>query len=106
MVAPAGAGNGLSSTGNGLSLFGVVLKWQRNPFFFYGFAVTMDILRGIPQSVILLQHLGGISVSLLLGVAGFAYAVLLLGFWSLGRMSALSDKFVESRANVIPFHRG
>jgi hypothetical protein len=65
----------------------------------------MDILRGIPQSVILLEHLGGISVSLLLGVAGFAYAVLFLGFWSLGRMSAMTDKLVESRANVIPFRR-
>jgi hypothetical protein len=85
--------------------FGVVLKWQQNPFFFYGFAVSMDILRCIPQSVILLQPLGGISVSLLLGVAGFAYAVLFLGFWSLGRMSAMTDKLVESRANVIPFRR-
>jgi hypothetical protein len=45
-------------------------------------------------------------LSLLLGIAGFAYAMVFLGFWSLGRMSALSDKFVESRANVIPFHRG
>jgi hypothetical protein len=44
-------------------------------------------------------------VSLLLGVAGFAYAVLFLGFWSLGRMSAMTDKLVESRANVIPFRR-
>jgi hypothetical protein len=49
--------------------------------------------------------LGGNSVSLLLGVAGFAYAVLFLGFWSLGRMSAMTDKLVESRANVIPFRR-
>ena len=48
---------------------------------------------------------GGNSVSLLLGVAGFAYAVLFLGFWSLGRMSAMTDKLVESRANVIPFRR-
>jgi len=45
-------------------------------------------------------------VSFLLGVAGLSYIVLFLGFWSLCRMSALSDKFVESRANVIPFHRG
>jgi hypothetical protein len=48
---------------------------------------------------------GGNSLSLLLGVAGFAYAVLFLGFWSLGRMSAMTDKLVESRANVIPFRR-
>ena len=48
----------------------------------------------------------GFTLSLLIGVAGFAYAVLFLGFWSLGRMSALSDKLVESRANVIPFRRG
>jgi hypothetical protein len=58
-----------------------------------------------PKALILLEHLGGISVSLLLGVAGFAYAVLFLGFWSLGRMSAMTDKLVESRANVIPFRR-
>jgi hypothetical protein len=45
-------------------------------------------------------------MSLLIGVAGFTYALLFLGFWSLGRMSALSDKFVESRVNVIPFRRG
>jgi hypothetical protein len=51
------------------------------------------------------KTLGGNSVSLLLGVAGFAYAVLFLGFWSLGRMSAMTDKLVESRANVIPFRR-
>jgi hypothetical protein len=50
----------------------------------------------------------GFALSLLFGVAGLlvTYTVLLLGFWSLGRMSALSDRFVESRANVIPFHRG
>ena len=52
-----------------------------------------------------LEDLGGVSVSLLLGVAGFAYAVLFLGFWSLGRMSAMTDNLVESRANVIPFRR-
>jgi hypothetical protein len=45
-------------------------------------------------------------VSLLLGVAGFSYVALFLGFWSLGRMAAMTDKLVESRANVIPFHRG
>jgi len=45
-------------------------------------------------------------VSLLLGVVGVTYIMLFLGFWSLGRMSALSDKFVASRAKVIPFHRG
>jgi hypothetical protein len=52
-------------------------------------------------------------LSIILGVVGICYFVLFLGFWSLGRMSALSDKFVESRlrlvesrANVIPFHRG
>ena len=49
---------------------------------------------------------GGNILSLLVGVAGFTYALLFLGFWSLGRMSALSDKFVESRVNVIPFRRG
>jgi len=48
---------------------------------------------------------GGTTLSLLLGVAGFTYAILFLGFWSLGRMSALSDRFVASRANVIPFRR-
>ena len=48
----------------------------------------------------------GFAVSLLVGVAGFSYVALFLGFWSIGRMSALSDKLVESRANVIPFHRG
>ena len=48
----------------------------------------------------------GFTLSLLLGVVGLLYAVLFLGFWSLGRMSALTDRFVESRANVIPFHRG
>ena len=45
-------------------------------------------------------------MSLLLGAAGFCYVVLFLGFWSLGRMSAMADKFVESRAKVIPFYRG
>jgi hypothetical protein len=54
----------------------------------------------------LIGYWGGSLLSLLLGIAGFAYAMVFLGFWSLGRMSALSDKFVESRANVIPFHRG
>src|SRR5271156_4671437 len=48
----------------------------------------------------------GSILSLLLGVAGFAYALLFLGFWSIGRMSALSDRFAESRVNVIPFRRG
>jgi hypothetical protein len=47
-----------------------------------------------------------LHVPFLLGVVGVSYIVLFLGFWSLGRMSALSDKLVESRANVIPFHRG
>jgi hypothetical protein len=36
---------------------------------------------------------------------GICYAVLLVGFWSLGRMAALSDKFAANRAKVIPFHR-
>ena len=90
---------------NGIGLYDLVLKWQPNPFFFYSFAPSMGILRGIPQWRSI-ERLGGTIVSLLLGVAGFAYAVLFLGFWSLGRMSALSDKFVESRANVIPFRRG
>jgi hypothetical protein len=48
----------------------------------------------------------GFTLSLLLVVVGLIYTVLLLGFWSLGRMSAMTDRFVESRANVIPFHRG
>jgi hypothetical protein len=55
----------------------------------------------------------GFILSIILGVVGICYFVLFLGFWSLGRMSALSDKLVEkrlrlieSRANVIPFHRG
>jgi hypothetical protein len=46
------------------------------------------------------------TLSLLLGFAGVTYAILFLGFWSLGRMSALSDKLVQNRANVIPFPRG
>jgi len=53
----------------------------------------------------LVEKLGGYRVSLLLGVAAFAYAVLFLGFWSLGRMSAMSDKVVASHANVVPFRR-
>jgi hypothetical protein len=47
----------------------------------------------------------GFTVSLTLSILGLVYVVLFLSFWSLGRMSALSDRFVESRANVIPFHR-
>ncbi len=44
-------------------------------------------------------------MSLFLGVVGVSYFVLFLGFLSLGRMSSMSDRFVESRANVIPFRR-
>ena len=52
-------------------------------------------------------NIWGVSIlSLLFGVAGFTYALLFLGFWSLGRMSALTDRFVESRVNVVPFRRG
>jgi hypothetical protein len=65
----------------------------------------MGILRSIPQERFI-EYLGVITLSLLLGVAGLTYAILFLGFWSLGRMSALSDRLVASRANVIPFHRG
>ena len=83
----------------------MVLKWQRKPLFFLSLRYKIGILRGIPL-IRSLFDIWGFAVSLLFGVAGFSYVALFLGFWSLGRMSAMSDKLVESRANVIPFHRG
>ena len=63
---------------------------------------VMQNVRWLDPSGFKSRHLGAAMVAAwCLGLA-----VLLLGFWSLGRMSALSDKLVESRANVIPFRRG
>jgi hypothetical protein len=84
----------------------VVLKWQAEALFFQSFRCKIGILRGIPQTRCLATFCGGSTVSFLLVVIGFGYVVLFLGFWSLGRMSALSDKLVENRANVMPFRRG
>ena len=80
-------------------------KVAAKPFLFLGFRFLYGYTSVNPPKSGLLENLGGVSVSLLLGIAGFAYAVLFLGFWSLGRMSAMTDKLVESRANVIPFRR-
>ncbi len=52
LVAPVGAGDRVTDSINAnsrASISALVLKWQPNPFFFYSFAPSMGILRGIPQ---------------------------------------------------------
>ena len=50
----------------------------------------------------------GFAVVLTISLLGLfvLYLVVSLSFWGLCRMAAVTDRFVESRANVCPIKRG